>query len=29
MKWCFIGFVATLAVLCVVDGLMMVMDDGR
>lgn len=29
MKWCFIGFVATLAVLCVVDGFMMVMDDGR
>lgn len=29
MKWCFIGFVATLAVLCAMDGLMMVMDDGR
>ena len=29
MKWCFIGFVATLTVLCVVDGLMMLMDDGR
>lgn len=29
MKWCFIGFVATLVVLCVVDGLMAAMEDGR